>query len=209
MYSLSDDLLSTELEGSCRKRLKKCSPKFGELSQIIISDTADVTCDDLNAAFRSSICEDEEIEPTQFSPNKSNKILQEQNKENAGCKEIEKELTSLVTKEKSPTVLSKRSSKKETNCIKREHTPLHRCESNDTTLARAANESAKWHSKAPTKNNTPRRLFDIRSTSDPKSSIPQQQNTSVRKKHGVSVPYLRQSIINFPKVRVVQNELKN
>lgn len=206
MYSLSDDLLSTELGGSCRKRLKKGSPKFGELSQLIISDTADVTCDDLNAAFRSSICEDEEIEPTQFSPNKSIKILQEQNKENAVCKIITKESTSLVTKEKSPTVLSKRSTKKETS--KREHTPLHKCESNDTTFARVANESAKWHSKAPTKNNTPRRLFDIRSTSDAKSSIPQQQNTSVQKKQGVSVPYLRQSIINFPKVRIVQIKLK-
>lgn len=204
MYSLSDDLLSTELEGSCRKRVKKDSPKFGELSQSIYSDTADGTCDYLNAAFRSSICEDEEVEPTQFSPNKSIKIFQEQNKENAGCEITTKGPTSLVTKEKSPTVLSKRKKEK--------HTPLHRCDSSDnsnTTLTRPAllNESAKWHSKAPT-NNTPRRLFDIRSTSDSKSSTPQQQNTSVRKKQGVNVPYLRQSIINFPKVRVFQIELK-
>ncbi|XP_055306749.1 uncharacterized protein LOC129571037 [Sitodiplosis mosellana] len=178
----SDDLLTTEMKENRRKRVKRESLMFNESS-----DDPDNTNADLNAAFRSSISEspprkkqqdsqDEVIEPTQFSPVKSKKILQELYLENDVCKTTKRESTSLVTKESSPTVLSKRSS-----------------------IKTALNESPKWHSKAPSKNNTPRRLFDSRTAIDANSSTPQYQQLNSRKKLGLNSLCLKQSTINFPK----------
>lgn len=156
-------MLTTGVKENRRKCVKQEYPIFDKLSESIITDMkndANDPNDDLNAA----ICEDEVIEPTQFSPNKCIKILNEQNKENHEDKTINIESTSLVTKERSPTVLSKRSIKKET--CKKEHRFLHRLDFNDALLSHQAllNETPKWHSKAPAKNSTPGRMLDSRST---------------------------------------------
>lgn len=99
IYRLSDELLTTEMLENRRKRIRRNSSNFEKASDSFIANTthdSDITNDDLNAAFRSSLCEDEVVEPTQFSPNK----YDDHNKEN-----VEKK-TYIV--ERSPTVLSKR-----------------------------------------------------------------------------------------------------
>lgn len=195
LYSLSDDLLSSEMKENCRKRVKKESSKFNKSSESIITcniNDKDVSHDDLNIAFQASMCEDEVVGPTQFSPNKSVKILQEHNtthNESKGRK-------GSTMKEKSPTVLSKYSSKKE-------HTLLHRIDSKDLSSGFQAelNQSSKWHSKNPTNTNTSRQLFKSRSELDSSISTLQPQKPNVRKKLGLNTTCLKQCTISFPKVR--------
>lgn len=136
--------------------------------------------------------EDEVVEPTQVPPEKSIKGTRGYNNEN------DKGPTS-------PTMLSKFSTKKHTrDSNKKEPTLVHGVDVNEVLLVRETksmsllNESSKWRSKA--KNVTPRHSVEIRCM-DSSSSI--QPKTNIRKKLslGVNEHRLKQSTINFNKVR--------
>lgn len=171
-----------------RKRVKTEFLEIDELSNVIdttTDNTYDVT-DDLNAAFLSSI-EDEVIEPTQFNQTKI------RNLKINGCEAKEKESKSLETKERSPTVLSKRRNK-----VRYFHIFYTEIEMLIFFCYQTvSNEAPEWRSKALSKNNAPRRLFNSKYIVYSNSST---QYLEIRKKNELKAQCLKQSMINFPKV---------
>lgn len=218
LYSLQinsplDDSSTTELNEYRRKRIRIDSTKIEDLFHT--SSTYD-TNDDLNAAFSASTYDDEMIAPTQFevSSVKSKKpiITRKHNKENnADTPQPLKALNMVNSKEKSPTVLSKRSFKTE---IEQGIEPMttRDIELNEGSLVRKTksmsilNESPKWQTKTFPKNVSPRRLFENKLIEKNTTVSPQLQKSSTnsRKKSTFSTlkfPGLKQSTIKFSKVR--------
>lgn len=176
--------------------------------------------DELNDAFRSSICDDDVIEPTQYeiskiqmkkstsksSPGHKSQHSIEQNKENEESKETELDLQTFDQLEKSPTMLGKRGtridskqtdkqSQKPTDCVySKEKSPLQK--SIDVNLR---GQSPKWFSKAPNKHGTPRCLFDNWTflQQDTPNAISRKKLSLARTSNKTR---LKQSTINFPKV---------
>ncbi|XP_031624160.1 uncharacterized protein LOC116341314 isoform X2 [Contarinia nasturtii] len=173
-----------------RKRLKT------ELDKTHESATNDTMKEDLNAAFSSSMFEDEVIEPTQIPINESILMLhKEYNKENNYDDVIIKtEPNSMV--ECSPTVIKSHAKKPSKEMNKKEqksHFPSNDPNENSlvhqTKTMSILTESPKWQKKMPVKNTiTPRRLFDSKTT----------DTSGTRKKLSLKTN-LKQSTINFPK----------
>lgn len=202
---------------SRRKRMKTEASILEKSPSITTNqERNDDSRDELNNAFRSTISDDDIIEPTQCEANHSraNKLLKSlqgqrnqylihQNKENERYELNEKDPDLIRVEEKSPTVLGKRFTRIDLKHT--EQTPQVPHE--NVVLRQSKNENTKTespNSRLSNKPVTPRRLFDNWSTHIDESMQQQEINKNLRKKLTSTMKLhpsrLKQSTIKFPKV---------
>lgn len=190
-----------------RKRTRTTTPPI-DSSLVSLQD---VTNDELNAAFHSSTCYDDDviiatqIDTSRNGLQKSIKCAQsakgtEQNKENDRDLSFKSNGLIFNADERSPTVLNRHAMKNESKQV----TP----DKFQSPQRRSGQKgSPSWKSKSSaSKKGTPRRLFESwgRSPTSSKSpSSPQQKNQNKKKISltlSSNTSRMKQSTINFPKV---------
>lgn len=194
------DRINTQLNENQRKRIKSESLNFDD--SILQSSMHNESTDALNAAFHLNVCEDDIIYPSQavpiqhkstkISPGYKDKTYKRQNKENK-----ENSVTAQNSKEKSPTILSKRFDKIELK------PDLGGNVSNDKLItdvkcATVLKNTSQFHLKPPTKKPIP-------FTNETSTTTTQRPNTNPRKKLSLAMysPRLKQTLSNFNKVRIL------